>query len=156
MTIDLRKHAQAPRETMRPSHMHAPAAVHHEIPRARTAPKKQQERAVMVFAALAIALVVLILLVFGAMKLWGRLFGGTEYEVRSLVSDVGDHMLLPESEIPTLATVTDLHALEGQQFFRKAEVGDKVLMYLISQEAILYRPSIDKIIEVGPITGDAQ
>jgi hypothetical protein len=76
--------------------------------------------------------------------------------MKSLVADVGEHMLLPENETPTLATVSDLHALEGQMFFRNAAVGDKVLMYLVSQQAILYRPSIDKIIEVGPITGSAQ
>ena len=65
-------------------------------------------------------------------------------------------MLLPQNETPTLATVSDLHALEGQAFFKNAKEGDKVLMYLRSQRAILYRPSIDRIIEVGPITGAAQ
>lgn len=109
-----------------------------------------------VFAAGVIALLILVLFGIGISKAWGHFFGGSEYEVRSLVSDVGDLMLLPEDETPTLATVTDLHALEGQLFFKNAQEGDKVLMYLKAQKAILYRPSIGKIIEVGPITGAEQ
>ncbi|MBP9757441.1 MAG: hypothetical protein KBD06_02465 [Candidatus Pacebacteria bacterium] len=157
MTIDLRKHAARTEQ----NHVRVPdamprAEMHRDIPRARTAPKRQRERAVTLLAFGAIAAVVLVLAVFGVTRAWGHFFGGTEYEIKSLVSDVGEHMLLPENETPTLATVTDLHALEGQLFFRNAKEGDKVLMYLISQQAILYRPSIDKIIEVGPITGSAQ
>lgn len=110
----------------------------------------------MLFAAAVIAVLVLVAAAYGATRTWGHFFGGSEYEVRSLVADVGELMLLPDDESPTLATVTDLHALEGQLFFKYAEEGDKVLMYLRSQKAILYRPSIHKIIEVGPITGAQQ
>jgi uncharacterized membrane protein YkgB len=156
MTIDLRKHAARP-EYEHARMPNAPRAeTHTDVPRARMQPKRSREKLVMLVAAGAIALIVLILVIFGITKAWGALFGGTEYEMKSLVADVGEHMLLPENETPTLATVSDLHALEGQMFFRNAAVGDKVLMYLVSQQAILYRPSIDKIIEVGPITGSAQ
>ena len=158
MTIDLRKHtpraAQHPVRTTDASLAHAETA--RDIPRARVAPNRRRERVVMLVAAAVIALIVLTLAFLGISRAWGHFFGGTDYEVRSLVSDVGHHMLLPQNETPTLATVTDMHALEGQLFFRKAQEGDKVLMYLISQQAILYRPSIDRIIEVGPITGAAQ
>lgn len=158
MTIDLRKHAARPDQSAVriPDVQRAHAELHHDIPRARHAAKRKQERAVMALAAVAIGIIVLIVVGFGVSKAWGYFFGGTDAEVRALVSDVGEHMLLPDDETPTLATVSDMHALEGQVFFRNAKEGDKVLMYLQAQRAIIYRPSIDKIIEVGPITGSEQ
>ncbi len=110
----------------------------------------------MLVATGATALIVLIILGYGITKLWGYVFAGSDAELRALVSNVGEHMLLPADETPTLATVSDMHALEGQEFFKYAEEGDQVLMYMRSRKAIIYRPSIDKIIEVGPITGGAQ
>lgn len=155
MTIDLRKQTVQRHEAHRVDPVLRSEAAP-EIHRARAARTRGRERAVMLIAAGIIAVIVLILAAYGITRAWGSVFGGTEYEMKSLVHNVGEHMLLPENETPTLATVTDMHALEGQPFFRNAKEGDKVLMYLISQQAILYRPSIDKIIEVGPITGSAQ
>ncbi len=156
MTIDLRKanHQAAQHAVRVPDAPRAQVEAH--IPRTRVAPRRAQERAVMAIAAGAALIIVLILLVFGVTKVWDRFFGGTDAEVRSLVSSVGHHMLLPTDETPTLATVSDMHALEGQEFFKNAKEGDKVLMYLRTHRAIIYRPSIDRIIEVGPITGKAQ
>lgn len=153
MTIDLRHHRK--HEHVPPVRIADAPRVREEayVPKARSAPKKSQERLIMTILAGAAALMVLILIGYGVTKLWGYLFAGTDRELRALVTDVGHHMLLPTDETPTLATVSDMHALEGQEFFRNAQEGDKVLMYMRSQRAIIYRPSIDKIIEVGPITG---
>lgn len=154
MTIDLRKHAARPEH--HPVRVPDAPRVREDVLRARSAPKRKKERAVATFAVGIVALIVLVLVGFGVSKAWGYFFGGSDREVRALVADVGEHMLLPEGETPTLATVTDMHALEGQAFFKNAQEGDKVLMYMVSQKAIIYRPSIDRIIEVGPITGAAQ
>jgi len=72
-------------------------------------------------------------------------------EVKSLVIDVGKHVVLPDGETPTLATVSDPNALKNQSFFANAQKGDKVLIYTNAKEAILYRPSIDKIITIAPL-----
>lgn len=64
---------------------------------------------------------------------------------------VGKLMVLPENEVPTYATVNDLEPLKGNLFFEKARLGDKVLVYSKNGKAILYRPSENKIIEVGPL-----
>lgn len=72
---------------------------------------------------------------------------GTE-EVMSLKTEVGRIFELPTGEEPTLATVTDKEKLVDQPFFAKAENGDKVLIYSQSGRAVLYRPSLKKVIDV--------
>lgn len=71
-------------------------------------------------------------------------------ELNSLVSSIGVLMILP-NETPTLATVSDPEKLRDQPFFTNAKKDDKVLIYTNAKKAILYRPSINKIIEVAPI-----
>ena len=77
--------------------------------------------------------------------------GATE-SVDALVAHVGSLILLPQGEEPTVATVSDLQALKGQAFFEHASLGDKVLMYPKAQEAVLYDPREDKVIQVAPLT----
>ena len=60
-------------------------------------------------------------------------------------------MVLPKDETPTLATVSDPEKLKDQRFFVNAVKGDKVLVYSLAKKAILYSPSLDKIIEVAPV-----
>lgn len=72
-------------------------------------------------------------------------------QVQSLITRVGQLILLPTNEVPTVATVSDKTKLAGQTFFAHAENGDQVLIYQASRKAYLYRPSTNKIIEVGPV-----
>ncbi len=71
-----------------------------------------------------------------------------ENQARKIVSAVAEIMILPSEELPTIATVKDLSVLAGQPFFANAETGDKVLLYADAKKAILYRPSVGKIVEV--------
>lgn len=68
-----------------------------------------------------------------------------------LLNEVGKLIVLPSGEQPQIATVTDVSKLKGQSFFAHARNGDKVLIYAKSQQAILYDPVANKIVEVGPI-----
>lgn len=70
-----------------------------------------------------------------------------------VIDKIGKHVLLPTDEQPTFTTITqnDLDKVKGQVFFSRAAVGDKVLIYNQAKKAILYRPSIDKIIEMAPL-----
>lgn len=70
-----------------------------------------------------------------------------------LIDKVGALIDLPKNETPTIASVSDATAAKKQSaFFNNAQNGDKVLMYVKAGEAILYRPSTNKIILVAPLT----
>ncbi len=73
-------------------------------------------------------------------------------EVKSVVELIGAHIVLPQGEEPTVATVSSLEQLEGQPFFENAKVGHKVLIYTKAKKAILYDPVIDKVVEVAPLS----
>ena len=72
-------------------------------------------------------------------------------EIDSITQKVKKLIELPSKEKPTLATVTDNKKLAEQPFFKNAENGDKILIFAESKKAIIYRPSENKIINVGPI-----
>lgn len=70
---------------------------------------------------------------------------------KDLVARVSELIVLPTDETPTVATVSDLEKLKGQQFFANAKVGDKVLIYTKAKKAVLYDPDAHKIVEVAPL-----
>jgi cell division protein FtsB len=74
-------------------------------------------------------------------------------QTQSLIDNVAKLMQLPTGETPTVASVSDASQAKQQSaFFNNAQNGDKVLMYVKAGEAILYRPSTNKIILVAPLT----
>lgn len=74
----------------------------------------------------------------------------SDKEIAQIVAAVGKSLVLP-SETPTLATVSEPEKLKDQPFFANAQIGDKVLIYTAARKAVLWRPSIGKIIEVSPL-----
>lgn len=74
-----------------------------------------------------------------------------EKESAELIAEVSKLIELPKGEEPTIATVSDINKLKGQEFFAQAKNGDKVLIYTKAQKAILYDPIAKKVVEVGPI-----
>ena len=72
-------------------------------------------------------------------------------EVDTLVTQVGKLISLPTDEKPTVATVTDASKIKDQTFFANAKDDDRVLIFQKAAKAILYRPSENRIIEVGAV-----
>ncbi len=102
---------------------------------------------VVVLAVLLVIAVVLIVTLMGK----GTPEEDQLKELQRTVKSVSRLMVLPETEQPTLATVSDVTKLKDQAFFANAKTGDKVLIYPNSRKAILYSPSLDKIIEVSSL-----
>ena len=75
-------------------------------------------------------------------------------ETIKLLAEISKIIVLPDNEIPVIATVNDPVKLSDQPFFIKAKVGDKVLIYPNNKKAILYSPENNKIIEVAPLNID--
>ena len=72
-------------------------------------------------------------------------------EAKKLTEEISEFMILPEKDLPSVATVSDITKLKDQPFFKNAKNGNKLLIYVNSKQAILYDPEIHKIINVGPL-----
>lgn len=72
-------------------------------------------------------------------------------EAKALIAKVGALVLLPASEDPTVATITDKEKLKEQPFFARAENGDKVLIFTQAKKAYLYSPKLNKVLEIAPV-----
>ncbi len=79
---------------------------------------------------------------------------GVKKEVKDILGKVAKLYLIPTGEEPTVATVSDPVKLKDQSFFSEAQKDDKVLIFSQAGKAVLYRPSIDKIIEVTSINNN--
>jgi len=79
----------------------------------------------------------------------GSLIGNGELTDEQVIQKVAKLAVIPEVETPEVATIADINQLNNQVFFQNAENGDKVLIYRGAKRVILYRPSINKIIETG-------
>lgn len=72
-------------------------------------------------------------------------------QAKKIVEEVGRLVVLPEGEDPTVATVVNPEQLADQPFFAQAKKGYKVLIYTLSQRAILYDPDRHKVVEIAPV-----
>lgn len=76
----------------------------------------------------------------------------SEAEAQKLLKKVSSLILLPSDEVPQIIPITDAENLaKNQLFFAKVENGDQLLVFTGVQQAIIYRPSIHKIVNTGPI-----
>ncbi len=73
-----------------------------------------------------------------------------EEQTKKNIKEVGRLIELPDGT-PQIAIVSDVESLKKTQpFFARSKNGDRLFIY--ADEAILYRPSLDKIISVAPVS----
>ncbi len=72
-------------------------------------------------------------------------------QVQEFLDKLQSIALVPLDEAPTLATIVDISKLREEAFFKKAEVDDKLFVYQQAQLAILYRPSVEKIVNMASL-----
>ncbi len=96
--------------------------------------------------------------ILALLVLTGSVFGFKNSQASSDITARNDDTLaavsklvvLPEDEKPSITSVIDKTKV-GQPFLQNAENGDQVLLYLQSGKAIVYRPSTNKIVNMGPL-----
>jgi hypothetical protein len=76
---------------------------------------------------------------------------GTDKELKKYQAKVGRHVILPTDETPALASVTDPAKLSSNSFLKQGKKGDKVLIFAKWKRAIIYRPSEDRVVDIGPV-----
>jgi hypothetical protein len=72
-------------------------------------------------------------------------------QVVNLTEKVGKLAVLPIGETPRIYSVSNVDKLKAQTFFANAKDADKVLVYQRNNEAILYRPSTNQIVNIAPV-----
>ncbi len=75
----------------------------------------------------------------------------SQREIESLIRKVGELIILPDEE-PAIATVIAEDKLKDKPFFADVKNGDKVLFFSKSRKAVLYRPSVNKVVNVAVIS----
>jgi flagellar basal body-associated protein FliL len=132
---------------------------YHVLVSDKTSAKTKSSGGKVIFSIIIVAIIIAIAVSFyfyiqyqKAQKLLQNPTLVASEETRSLIAKVSNLIELPKGEDPIIATVSDINKLKDQPFFANAQNGDKVLIYEKAREAILYRPSINKIIQVAPVS----
>lgn len=105
------------------------------------------------FVVVVVVALVLIVGCFGAYFYLTHQSNRNWNDVAYVTNRVAQHMLLPTDETPALLTVTDSTKLTTT-FLKQAQNGDKILIYQNNKKAIIYRPSLDRVIAIGPVVID--
>jgi hypothetical protein len=80
-----------------------------------------------------------------------------EDQAAQIFTRVSALIQLPQDETPQISTINDAaSAMAEQPFLTNAENGDVLIVYSNAGEALLYRPSTDKLIAVGPVDNSSQ
>lgn len=109
-----------------------------------------------------VGLIIGIIIGIGGLWTWNHFSGNansqtavsqtSQAQVADLIAKVGKLVILPTGEQPVVATINDAASLIKQQtFYTGAVNGDVVLVYQKAAKAIVYSPSRNVIVNVGPV-----
>lgn len=78
-------------------------------------------------------------------------------EIVALVKRVSQIAILPKGELPEVLVISDLTQMRANPFFTDASIRDYIIIYKKAGRIIVYNPTTNKIINMGPyITSDKQ
>lgn len=117
-------------------------------------------RVLRFFCRYSLGIIVVFSIVFFMVGRWSVYYTHPEFsgadQASAILAKVGAMMQLPTGENPTLATVRDAASAKATQpFLHNAENGDVLIVYPNAQLAIVYRPSTNKLIAIGPVDNGA-
>ncbi len=72
-------------------------------------------------------------------------------EPLTLTQKVSKLVILPNGEEPRIITVASIEEIKNEPFFKNAQVGDSVLVYINAKKAYLYRESENRVVDIAPI-----
>lgn len=65
-------------------------------------------------------------------------------------------VLSKPDEVPQLSPVTDLSKLQAQNFFRRAALGDDIVVYKENGMIVLYRPSTKQVVNLQLVDAEVK
>ena len=74
---------------------------------------------------------------------------------QATVDKISKLLRLP-NETPIFVTVFNEKDFQNNDLFRVVKTGDKILVYLNSKQAVIYRPSTNQVVEVLPVKADVR
>lgn len=78
-----------------------------------------------------------------------------EEERKKILLAVSKIMDIPKDETPTITTISESDKENPESYFKNGKTGDKVIAYTKSKRVILYRPSENKIMDIGFMSASA-
>jgi hypothetical protein len=103
-----------------------------------------------------IVVIVIIALAGGAYYFWPKPKGAsapTPAELQEVLNKLSKHIILPVGETPEVGRIDNPdEAVKAQPFVKGAQAGDLLLVYVKAAKAIVYSPSRDLIVNVGPVS----
>jgi hypothetical protein len=73
-------------------------------------------------------------------------------DTASILVNLGKQITLPTDEKAVVTPITDVNALKNQTFFVNAKSGDVLVLYVKNHVAVLYDPTVNKIVNMSKIT----
>lgn len=138
--------------------------LHPDVKKTQSDHNQSSGKTIMKRRSLLPSIIVMTLLLFtiGVSVYFYYQYEETQKQLAKISSDnsqlitemLGKLVLLPKDETPTIGTVTDKSQLPAKPFFKNAENGDKIVLFTLAKKVYLYRPSLNKIIDIGPVISE--
>lgn len=116
---------------------------------------KQKKHLVLILAAIIVVLLAVIgVLVWKYQQTNSSVTSKNQDTSKRIIAEVSKLYLVPTGEEPTVALIQDKSKLGDQEFFKKVDNGDYLLVYQKSKIALVYREKDNKLVNVGPVNID--